>query len=304
MSFRRPASRRWPGPLALATGASLLVHLLLLLGLSMAQPSATTLADRARADEPVVIEPAPDEPHLVEPPEKVERPQRLAESADSGDHRKPPPDAFLGERDQRVAKETRARRVGRFAPGGPVGSDVQAPRERQSDHGPKELAMSDLLAVEDQNASPAAASDDAVGDVASGELTLLNTREYKFFSFYRRMKDALRHVWRREVEARNAALVADGKLVSASELVTTLKIELGAEGDLRQANILYSSGIDAFDEAALFAFRSVGRFPNPPAGMKGADGKVRLRWEFVIYGNQSSAFRIARDNAGSNRRIF
>lgn len=158
--------------------------------------------------------------------------------------------------------------------------------------------MSDLLAVDDAQEAPAAASDDALGNVASGDVTLLNTREYRYFSFYRRMKDALRNVWRREVELRNAALVANGTLVATDEMVTALRVELRPDGSLHQVDVVYSSGIKTFDEAALFAFRSVGRFPNPPSGMRGANGNVRLRWEFVIYGNQTSAFRIARDNGG------
>jgi protein TonB len=266
-------------------------------------PTKPNLAAKPRTDAPVPVELLPPAERPAEPPQPLHRSDRIAESSDSGHRQKPDRDAFLGERDQTVSRETRAPRVGRFAEGS-RGDSGDAPRARASDDGPRELAMSDLLALEDVTASAAAASDDALGDVPVGELTLLNTREYRYFSFYRRMKDALRSIWRKEVEQRNAALLASGKLVMSDELVTALRVELGEDGILKSANVVYSSGVDTFDDAALYAFRSVGRFPNPPAGMRGPDGVVRLRWEFVIYRSHGSGFRIARERAEGNRRVF
>lgn len=299
----RPVARN---PLAIAAVASILLHGALLVWLSFHPLKFGVLGPSTRPEPPpVVVETLPDPAMRSEADAAVPRADRLAESAPSHDRRPPPKDAFLGERSQSVKEETRSRRVGRFAPGGPLGDASEAPRERASENGAPELAMSDLLAVDDLQSSPAAASDDALGDVAPGEMTLLNTREYRYFSFYRRMKDALRSVWRKEVELRNAALVANGTLVATGELVTTLRVDLDANGQLRNVNVVHSSGIETFDEAALYAFQSVGRFPNPPSGMRSADGDVQLRWEFVIYGNQTSAFRIARESNGkTGRRVF
>lgn len=321
MPFRRHAPR-WAAPLGascapeksrfltvcsfpLATMVSAVVHGLLLAWLLASSDLSTkpNLAAKPRTHVPVPVELLPPAEPPVKPAEPLRRSHRIAESAESGHRQRPNRDAFLGERDQTVSRETRAPRVGRFTVGS-RGDSEDAPRARTSDDGPRELAMSDLLALEDMTASAAAASDDALGDVAVGELTLLNTREYRYFSFYRRMKDALRSIWRKEVDQRNAALLASGTLVMSDELVTTLRVELGEDGILKSANVVYSSGVDTFDEAALYAFRSVGRFPNPPAGMRGPDGVVRLRWEFVIYRSQRSGFRIAREHAEGNRRVF
>lgn len=126
------------------------------------------------------------------------------------------------------------------------------------------------------------ATDDHLADIAIGANTLLNTREYKFYGFYERIREKISDRWQSRLADAFQELwtKADGSV--EGEHVTQVQVELEANGSLRRVVLLGSSGVHSFDRAATDAFREAAPFPNPPTEMVEAQGLVRIRWDFVV----------------------
>jgi len=125
------------------------------------------------------------------------------------------------------------------------------------------------------------ATDDHLPDVAIGVNTLLNTREYKFYGFFERIRARLTEAWHAELGRRltNAELVESALAVDRT---TKLAIELRPDGTIKSLRIVGSSGFDTLDAAATEAFQGAAPFPNPPKDMIEAEEVVKIRWDFVV----------------------
>jgi hypothetical protein len=54
------------------------------------------------------------------------------------------------------------------------------------------------------------------------------------------------------------------------------------DGNLVGVRRIQSSGIDDFDLAVDESWKKVGRFPNPPKGLLGAENQVHTGWTFTV----------------------
>ena len=165
-----------------------------------------------------------------------------------------------------------------------VGTNIQKPSpENDKKTGVKRdwktLSLKDLSVTGDGGV--ASASDDKL-DAPDGDRTILSTREFKFFSYYHRMKELLRQYWKPNVEAKLYSMWARGKTVNSDELTTQLLVTLDEKGNIQKVATMGSSGIIDLDQAAVEAFQKAAPFPNPPKGMVDADGFVRIRWDFIL----------------------
>lgn len=143
----------------------------------------------------------------------------------------------------------------------------------------KTLSLKDLGVFGDGGFT--AASDDNL-NAQEGERTLLSTREFRFFSYYHRIKELLRQYWKPGVERKMAKLYAGGKKIEESEVVTKLMVLLSPSGNIERVSRLTSSGFTDIDNAAVEAFQQAAPFPNPPKGIVDPDGFVRIRWDFIL----------------------
>jgi len=129
---------------------------------------------------------------------------------------------------------------------------------------------------------------DKVQNVDMSLKTALNTREYKYYGYYQRIKTQLNQWWQPGVKERVSRLMSKGRTIaSVSESgggnkVTKLIIVLNDAGTLVKVQILSESGVRDLDEAAVEAFRQAAPFPNPPKGMIENDGTIKIRWDFVV----------------------
>lgn len=141
--------------------------------------------------------------------------------------------------------------------------------------GPKAPAM-------EENGNPSA-TDDHLKDVQSGLQTLLSTREFVYYAYYARIKEALRQHWEPNVREKVKIIYRQGRTIaSATDRVTQVLVTLNKKGELIKVEVLTQSGVEALDGAAVEAFRSAAPFPNPPKGMVESDGTVKIRWDFVL----------------------
>ena len=129
----------------------------------------------------------------------------------------------------------------------------------------------------------ASTSNDRVDDVTSDLVTLLNTREYKYYGFYHRIKTQLNQWWQPKVREKVARMVRQGRTIASdTSKETRLMIVLNDKGTIVKIQVLNPSGVRDLDDAAVEAFRAAAPFPNPPKGIVDSDGTVKIPWNFVI----------------------
>lgn len=133
---------------------------------------------------------------------------------------------------------------------------------------------------------------DKLENVASGDKTALNTQQWKYASFFNRMKRRVAQHW----HPNEVFLRADphGNVYGFKDRVTVLQITLDRTGAIRHLMAKKKSGADELDEEAMRAFRLAQPFPNPPAGL------VDPRSGFIVF-EFGFHFDVKRR---SHRRIF
>lgn len=304
--WERSNPRRAFLPVAL----SLLAHILLILYVAR---NADRFVKAPPTRPPVEIVDAKDIPDIDA------NAKQMAETEDAGNREKDANAKFLGEHDQKAQKQTRAKIIDDFRPsrgrGAPSAGTQSAEKSSQKpaneaaqEHrlAPVEegvpsqsrdwrtLSMRDLSLGSEGGAS--GATDDRLDDVAIGDRTILSTREYRFFSYYQRIKDLLRQQWKPRVERKMLSLWGRGKNIKEDELVTRVLVTLDDGGKVRKIARITSSGVMELDEAAIESFERAGPFPNPPKGIIEQDGLVRIRWDFIL--KTEAAPRIQFQRAG------
>lgn len=130
-------------------------------------------------------------------------------------------------------------------------------------------------------------------DVAVGSFSALNTDQFQFYSFYSRVEELVRFRW--ETRVREAIQFYDRRnllnRIGNRNWISKMKFLLSPEGRLLKVEVLGESGIPAFDQAAIMAFKEVLNFPNPPRDMIKADGLIHLQYSFNVHFNPMAVAR-------------
>jgi len=135
---------------------------------------------------------------------------------------------------------------------------------------------------------------DDLRDVEEGDATLLNSRRWKYASFFNRVRDMVAQQWHPEPVHR--ARDPDGSVYGTSTRVTILGLSLRADGALAKVTLVRPSGADHLDEEAIRAVRAAAPFPNPPAGLVDP-GSERIEFTFGFVfeiGGRTRIFRYRR----------
>ena len=77
-----------------------------------------------------------------------------------------------------------------------------------------------------------------------------------------------------------------------SEMTTILEVRLDRKGNYQGSTIYQSSGLSAWDRAAVFAFQDGAPFLNPPPELLEEDDLIRLRYSFSVIWHPKYASRI------------
>ncbi len=137
--------------------------------------------------------------------------------------------------------------------------------------------------AESARRGPASANNDYLKGVKEGRQTLLNTREFVYYSYYNRIRKKIRQYWEPSIKDKVRALFKQGrKIASDKNKITKVLITLNQQGTLVKVQVVEDSGIRDLDDAAVDAFRDAAPFPNPPKGLVEMDGTVKIRWDFVL----------------------
>lgn len=225
--------------------------------------------------------------------------KQIVQSSDS-EKREVVEGAFLSDKTRSFDRQTRARKNGIFSEGAPSSGGGGG------SGGPKGIKLSDLGAgpkgsdpfkeaaieyTKNKNGKGSgdgklnrkvSSTNDYIEHIPLGDVTNLNTVEYKYYGFYHRIRQKLEQFWGRSLQDKAAQMAKNGRAIQTSdELITALQITLDENGEITAIKVLGTSGVQELDDAAIESFNEAGPFPNPPKGMI-VDGKVTLEWGFVV----------------------
>jgi TonB family protein len=125
-----------------------------------------------------------------------------------------------------------------------------------------------------------APSNDYIKDVPKGEETLLNSKEFRYATFFNRVKRGVSDHWNPgEVYLRHDPY---GNIYGVKDRYTVLNVVLDSEGGLSDVSVAHSSGVGFLDDEAVHAFQLASPFPNPPQGLLENDGLIRFQFGFFF----------------------
>ncbi len=319
--FGQKKSRR-PGRLTWFVLLSLLVHAAIFVRRASDYPAHTF-----DPNTPIEIVEAPPEKTAPSPKVKKKNEPEVAETEDAHNRELDPDAKFLSDRNQKAEKQMKAAQIDDFRQKQGTGMPslsrqktmpaTGSPNEKGGDEGAGDTKLQPnqkaagvkrnwkTLSLNDLGiggaGGPTAATDDRLDDVQTGDRTVLSAREFRFYSYYHRIKETLRQYWKPNVERKLAMLWAKGARMQETEVVTQVLVMLDEHGQVSKITRVTGSGFMELDEAAMDAFRQAAPFPNPPAGMVDPDGLVRIRWDFVLKTEASP--QITFRGAGQRRNL-
>lgn len=287
--------------LSIALILSLVLHVLFFGGVAIySMATQKPVVPQAVTIEILDQQPAPTKPEAIAKKDRLKLENQIVEQDEKALNQEKPEDArFLSAHDQKVAKQTQAVNRGEFQnlksrntkAGKPVESKKSAPKLDQllAAYDPMAAGMKKQEAKTMQEAEAAqkggevSQSNDYLKNVDQGIETLLNTREFKYYTYYNRIRKQLSHYWEPKVKEKVNSMYQQGRrIASAQDRITKLLIVLDASGTLVNVQVLSDSGVRDLDDAAIESFRAAAPFPNPPKGIIETDGTVKIRWDFVL----------------------
>lgn len=124
-------------------------------------------------------------------------------------------------------------------------------------------------------------SDDPIFGVdKEGEETLVNSRSFKYWDFFQRVKERVRQEW--DPVSVYRARDPTGSVYGIRDRLTILEVVLDKEGHLLRLEVVRPSGLAFLDEEAVRAFREAAPFPNPPAGLEDESGRIQFHFGFLL----------------------
>lgn len=276
---------------------SLVVHCFFLVGLVQLDSSAPLLEDKKSIEITVLDNSLPS-------PTKA---QQVVEQDKALNEELPEEAKYLGRFNQKVIKETRATQSGKLR-NGQTAKKGRAKENQASTPPPtppqataKTSKLSGTLPTlaqlrpkfdplslqkrskKSNSGASANQTSDYLRDTDKGLETLLNTREFLYYSYYQRIREKIRQQWEPKIRAKVAKIFAQGRTIaSAQDRVTRVIIILNEKGSLVKVQVVGQSGITDLDDAAVEAFRAAEPFPNPPKGIIENDQRIRIRWDFIL----------------------
>jgi TonB family protein len=164
----------------------------------------------------------------------------------------------------------------KIQPGDPGAGEEEASSGRAGQLGVVNLMPS--MSVLDKVAG--AAPNDHLGDVDEGQGTFLNTKEWKYASFFNRVKQSVGMHWDPGTPLRQRDPTGD--IYGGRDRYTLVNVTLTDVGRVKDIYVEKSCGIDFLDLEAIRSFERAQPFPNPPPGLASADSTVRFSFGFFL----------------------
>ena len=106
---------------------------------------------------------------------------------------------------------------------------------------------------------------DHLEDAEEGDFTALNSRKWKYATFFNRMKRQVAQNWHPDVVYLRRD--PNGNIYGNRDRLTVLRVSLKPNGSVAKIYVAKRSGVDFLDDEAVRAFEEAQPFPNPPSGL-------------------------------------
>jgi TonB family protein len=183
--------------------------------------------------------------------------------------------------------------AGQALPPGDPRIKVQGPLH-PSTPGNKRVTMKDLQLSDGELARATGTRvNDYLKDVEDGDQTLVNTKRWRFATFFNRVKRQVAENWHPDVvyKRRDPA----GNVYGFRDRLTILRVRLTPAGKLKEIELEKPCGVGFLDDEAMAAFKAAEPFPNPPVGLVDKDsGMIHFRFGFLFEISRRPGFRIFR----------
>ncbi len=166
----------------------------------------------------------------------------------------------------------------RIQPGGETGDDADVSQGRAGSENLRTLMPS--AAVLDRIVGAPTNDVTPLDDVERGDGTYLNTREFKYSSFFNRVKQNVGMQWDPNTVARTRD--PTGEIFLYKDRYTVVSVVLDQGGQVKDVSIDKSCGVDFLDREAISAFRRAQPFPNPPPALLDSHGEIRFTFGFFL----------------------
>jgi hypothetical protein len=125
------------------------------------------------------------------------------------------------------------------------------------------------------------ASDDALLDVPDeGDRTSLNTRGFRYWDFFHRVREQVKQHWapNEEYQRRDPTW----SIYQRQNRLTVVRVVLDGQGNVVSVARVRKSGLTFLDDEAVRAFQASGPFLNPPAGLADESGRIVFNFGFYL----------------------
>lgn len=113
-------------------------------------------------------------------------------------------------------------------------------------------------------------------EIDEGDKTSLNTIEFKYASFYKRMRDQVGNTWIPLVSNLSSSALAPGKYR------TRIILKIDRNGEIIGMKLDEASGVDYLDEIAHQTFTKVRIFQNPPDDLFNGKDYLYIPWTLEL----------------------
>lgn len=117
--------------------------------------------------------------------------------------------------------------------------------------------------------------------LALGSENLLKSERSVYYSYYSRLYQAVAPIWRSHINS-----LMNSVALAPSTYSTQTNVIFDSAGKLIEVQILTSSGVKSFDDAAKLSWSRVGRFPNPPKDLLDENDQIQTGWVFQVHVDQ------------------
>jgi TonB family protein len=147
----------------------------------------------------------------------------------------------------------------------------------------KKMAQKEHSFQNGSSAQQASSTNDHLENTEPSLMTQLNTREYKYYGYHKRIRTQLDQWYESKLRDQMKKILSQGRTIASEDNKRTqLLIILNPQGNLVRIQVMGASGVRELDDAAVEAFKKAAPFPNPPKGMIDPDGTIKVRWDFVL----------------------
>jgi TonB family protein len=129
-------------------------------------------------------------------------------------------------------------------------------------------------------------------DVEEGSGTFLNTKEWKYSTFFNRIKQGVGQHWDPNAVVRRRD--PTGEMFLYKDRYTVVSVTLDQRGLLRDVFVDKSCGVDFLDHEAIAAFHRAQPFPNPPPGLRNERGEIHFTFGFYLEVSSRPSLRLFR----------